>query len=136
MWTLLLLAATVRSFAHMPLGISDRNTIIERYIAGNPIVIKSIKCSLLAWTWKILSKIALKESAPCCLIKTMLMFALILWFRIRFRQLTCRVQVTSTRVRNIVYDRDYRVDQERQVDQAGFLVLSPDVSTFLGNIFF
>ena len=25
MWTLLLLAATVRSFAHMPLGISDRN---------------------------------------------------------------------------------------------------------------
>ena len=26
MWTLLLLAATVRSFAHMPLGISDRNT--------------------------------------------------------------------------------------------------------------
>jgi len=26
MWTLLLLAATMRSFAHMPLGISDRNT--------------------------------------------------------------------------------------------------------------
>jgi len=26
MWTLLLLAATVRSFAHVPLGISDRNT--------------------------------------------------------------------------------------------------------------
>ena len=26
MWTLLLLAATERSFAHMPLGISDRNT--------------------------------------------------------------------------------------------------------------
>ena len=26
-WSLLLLAATVRSFAHMPLGISDRNTI-------------------------------------------------------------------------------------------------------------
>jgi len=25
-WSLLLLAATVRSFAHMPLGISDRNT--------------------------------------------------------------------------------------------------------------
>ena len=25
-WALLLLAATVRSFAHMPLGISDRNT--------------------------------------------------------------------------------------------------------------
>ena len=25
MWTLLLLAAAVRSFAHMPLGISDRN---------------------------------------------------------------------------------------------------------------
>jgi len=25
-WYLLLLAATVRSFAHMPLGISDRNT--------------------------------------------------------------------------------------------------------------
>jgi len=29
MWTLLLLAATVRSFAHMPLGISDRNRIIS-----------------------------------------------------------------------------------------------------------
>jgi len=29
MWTLLLLAATVRSFAHMPLGISDRNTSIK-----------------------------------------------------------------------------------------------------------
>ena len=28
MWTLLLLAATVRSFAHMPLGISDRNSTI------------------------------------------------------------------------------------------------------------
>ena len=28
MWTLLLLAATVRSFAHMPLGVSDRNSII------------------------------------------------------------------------------------------------------------
>jgi len=27
-WSLLLLAATVRSFAHMPLGISDRNKII------------------------------------------------------------------------------------------------------------
>ena len=27
-WSLLLLAATVRSFAHMPLGISDRNTIM------------------------------------------------------------------------------------------------------------
>ena len=27
MWTLLLLAATVQSFAHMPLGASDRNTI-------------------------------------------------------------------------------------------------------------
>jgi len=26
MWTLLLLAATVRSFAHMPLGISDRSS--------------------------------------------------------------------------------------------------------------
>jgi len=26
MWTLLLLAATVRSFAHVPVGISDRNT--------------------------------------------------------------------------------------------------------------
>jgi len=26
-WSLLLLAATVRSFAHMPLGISDRNSI-------------------------------------------------------------------------------------------------------------
>jgi len=26
MWTLLLLAATVRSFAHMPLEISDRNS--------------------------------------------------------------------------------------------------------------
>jgi len=25
-WSLLLLAATVRSFAHMPLGISDRNS--------------------------------------------------------------------------------------------------------------
>ena len=25
-WNLLLLAATVRSFAHMPLGLSDRNT--------------------------------------------------------------------------------------------------------------
>jgi len=25
----LLLAATVRSFAHMPLGISDRNTVID-----------------------------------------------------------------------------------------------------------
>jgi len=28
MWTLLLLAATVRSFAHMPLGISDRNKMV------------------------------------------------------------------------------------------------------------
>jgi len=27
-WSLLLLAATVRSFAHMPLGISDRNNIM------------------------------------------------------------------------------------------------------------
>ena len=33
MWTLLLLAAMVRSFAHMPLGISDRNSIIvTKYI--------------------------------------------------------------------------------------------------------
>ena len=29
-WSLLLLAAAVRSFAHMPLGISDRNTWIQR----------------------------------------------------------------------------------------------------------
>jgi len=29
MRTLLLLAATVRSFAHMPLEISDRNTVID-----------------------------------------------------------------------------------------------------------
>jgi len=28
MLTLLLLAATVRSFAHMPLGISDRNSVL------------------------------------------------------------------------------------------------------------
>ena len=28
MWTLLLLAATVRSFVHMPLGISDRNKMV------------------------------------------------------------------------------------------------------------
>jgi len=28
MWTLLLLAATVRSFAHMPLGIYDRNKMV------------------------------------------------------------------------------------------------------------
>ena len=28
MWTLLLFAATVRSFAHMPLGISDRNKMV------------------------------------------------------------------------------------------------------------
>jgi len=27
----LLLAATVRSFAHMPLGISDRNTVQKEY---------------------------------------------------------------------------------------------------------
>jgi len=27
-WSLLLLAATVLSFAHMPLGISDRNSIV------------------------------------------------------------------------------------------------------------
>jgi len=31
MRTLLFLAATVRSFAHMPLGISDRNTTILAY---------------------------------------------------------------------------------------------------------
>jgi len=30
-WSLLLLAAAVRSFAHMPLGISDRNTIFENH---------------------------------------------------------------------------------------------------------
>ena len=30
MWTLMLLAATVRSFAHMPLGISDRNNLQSR----------------------------------------------------------------------------------------------------------
>ena len=30
-WSLLLLAATVRSFAHMPLGISDRNIAIQRF---------------------------------------------------------------------------------------------------------
>ena len=30
-WTQLLLAATVRSFAHMPLGISDRNTILREW---------------------------------------------------------------------------------------------------------
>ena len=29
MWTLLLLAATVRSFAHMPLGISNRNKMVR-----------------------------------------------------------------------------------------------------------
>jgi len=29
-WSLLLVAATVRSFAHMPLGISDRNTIKDQ----------------------------------------------------------------------------------------------------------
>jgi len=32
MWTLLFLAATVRSFAHMPLGISDRNTRTDFFI--------------------------------------------------------------------------------------------------------
>ena len=31
MWTLLLLAATVRSFAHMPLGISHRNNTLVKY---------------------------------------------------------------------------------------------------------
>jgi len=36
MWTLLLLAATVQSFAHMPLGISDRNSTYRRY--GNQLV--------------------------------------------------------------------------------------------------
>ena len=30
-WSLLLLAATVRSFAHMPLGISDRNSVMETF---------------------------------------------------------------------------------------------------------
>jgi len=30
-WSLLLLAATVRSFAHMPLGISDRNSGLSQY---------------------------------------------------------------------------------------------------------
>jgi len=33
MWTLLLFAATVRSFAHMPLGISDRNSINQGFTA-------------------------------------------------------------------------------------------------------
>jgi len=34
MWTLLLLAATVQSFAHMPLGISDRNTTTAHSTVG------------------------------------------------------------------------------------------------------
>jgi len=34
MWTLLLLAATVRSFAHIPLGISDRNTFWLLRVSG------------------------------------------------------------------------------------------------------
>ena len=36
MWTLLLLAATVRSFAHTPLGISDRNTTLTQKRAVFP----------------------------------------------------------------------------------------------------
>jgi len=38
MWTLLFLAATVRSFAHMPLGISDRNNIKKLNLAYKYVV--------------------------------------------------------------------------------------------------
>ena len=36
-WSLLLLAATVRSFAHMPLGISDRNNTYSAVYNNNKI---------------------------------------------------------------------------------------------------
>ena len=39
MWTILLLAATVRSFAHMPLGISDRNSILR---AGTTLAVSAV----------------------------------------------------------------------------------------------
>jgi len=42
-WSLLLLAATVRSFAHMPLGISDRNSamVVDCF---NDIGFRRIRC--------------------------------------------------------------------------------------------
>ena len=48
-WSLLLLAATVRSFAHMPLGISDR-------ISGN----KTIPLQIFCTNWIFLEKVQLK----------------------------------------------------------------------------
>ena len=38
-WSLLLLAATVGSFAHMPLGISDRNSTTTSYPFPSPVLI-------------------------------------------------------------------------------------------------
>jgi len=49
MWTLLLLAATVRSFAHMPLGISDRNSSIS--IKNRKNVIHSLFAYLSSALW-------------------------------------------------------------------------------------
>jgi len=44
-WTLLFLAATVRSFEHMPLGLSDRNTIMG--LSMNVLDVK--RRSFLVW---------------------------------------------------------------------------------------
>jgi len=47
-----LLAATVRSFAHMPLGISDRNSYIA-YSAIDSLVLYLVIClsDLISYTW-------------------------------------------------------------------------------------
>jgi len=62
MWTLLLLAATVRSFAHMPLGISDRNTIYSNPILctqNNLLLINAI--AIYAGIDSVTAKIAAKS---------------------------------------------------------------------------
>ena len=45
MWTLLLLAATVRSFAHLPLGLSDRNSILCKALFKNICQVKNAQVS-------------------------------------------------------------------------------------------
>jgi len=48
MWTLLLLATTVRSFAHMPLGICDRNTSKVSQISGK-VHWETLRLQAVAW---------------------------------------------------------------------------------------
>jgi len=53
----LLLAATVRSFAHMPLGISDRNSSNKYVDHGSANVCRPVSASFLSFCGSTLNKV-------------------------------------------------------------------------------